>query len=219
MVAVAQTRHMVAAATAAAILFACLLTACRTTPSANVQETSDQLVLELVRVPSYVTRVAVWYPRTVERDVAYGYMKLEQATFQIKQHRPWIRIVDRRNLETMIDEQRLQVSGRVEDDSAISIGKWLGADSLVLFQIQRPTWRDRVWARMDEQMAPVVVTSKIISVETGEVLYHDIVRILPVSPRGTWDRYGTDAELQPVLRASLDQAVSVAIAHLTHSFR
>lgn len=219
MVAVDRTRHIVTGATAVAILAACLLTACRSTPTTNVQEASDHSMANLARVPSHVTRVAVWYPRTVERDVAYGYMKLEHATFQIKQHRPWIRIVERRAIETVIDEQRLQVSGRVADDSAISIGKWLGADSLVLFQIQRPSWRDRVWARMDEQMAPVVVTSKIISVETGEVLYHDIVRVLPVSPRGTWDGYGSDAELQPVLRASLDQAVSRATAHLAHAFR
>ena len=215
----AKTWFMVGVMTAPAIITMCLLTACRSTPRANVHEALDHSAADLARVPSHVARIAVWYPRTGDRDVAYGYMKLEHATFHIKQQRPWIRIVERRALETVIDEQRLQVSGRMADESAISIGQWLGVDSLVLFQIQRPTWRDRVWARWSEQMASVVITSKIISVETGEVLYHDIVRILPVSPRGTWDRYGTDAELQPVMRASLDQAVSLAIAHLNHSFR
>ncbi len=219
MVPATQRKHIPTVATAVTILFASLLTACQEIPNKTARDASGHSLLPLARVPSHVMRVAVWYPRTGEREVAYGYMRLEQALFQLKQQRPWIRIVERQALGTVLDEQRFQVSGRVADDSAMHIGKWLGADSLVLFQIQRPTWRDRVWARMEGQMAPVVVTGKIISVETGEVLYHDIVTIQPVSSRGTWDRYGTDAELQPDVRTSLDHAISVAIAHLTHSFR
>jgi curli biogenesis system outer membrane secretion channel CsgG len=146
-------------------------------------------------------------------------MKLEQATFQLKKRRSWIKIVERRSLETVRDEQHLQASGRVADDSAMHVGKWLGADSLVIFRIDRPRWRDRLLARFYEQMAPVVVSSKIISVETGEVLYHDVVQIVPVSPLGKWEHYGSDTELQSAVRISLDQAVSLAIAHLDQSFR
>ena len=219
MVAFARSRQVVRVATVVAILSAWSLTACRLTPSGSVGELSDQSMPNVYRVPSHITRLAVWYPRTGERDVVYGYMKLEQATFQLKQRRSGIKIVERRGLETVRDEQRLQLSGPVADDSAMHIGKWVGADSVVMFQIDQPRWRDRLLARFSEQMSPVVVSSKIISVETGEVLYHDIVRIVPVPQLGKWEQYGSDAELQSTLRASLDHAVSIAITHLDQSFR
>jgi hypothetical protein len=146
-------------------------------------------------------------------------MRLEQAAFQLKKQRSWITIVERRHIESLTDEQLFQVSGRVADASATRIGKWLGADSMVIFQIDGPTWRERLLARFHEQMPPVVVSTKIISVETGEVFYHDIVSILPVPPSGTWDDYASDPELQPALRTALDHALSVAIAHLDQAFR
>lgn len=219
MVAFARTRYMVRVAMAVAVLFTWSLTACRLSPSGSVGDPSDNLVPDPERVPSHITRIAVWYPSTDDRDAAYGYMKLEQATFHLKKRRSGIRIVERRYLETVRDEQRLQVSGKVADDSAMHIGKWLGADSLVMFQIDQPRWQDRLSARYYERMAPVVVSIKILAVETGEVLYYDIVRIVPGFPAAKWERYGNDAELRSTVRASLDRAVSVAIAHLDHSFR
>jgi hypothetical protein len=170
-------------------------------------------------VPQHVRRLAVWYPNTSEEDVAYGYSRLEQAAFQLKKQRSWIKIVDRQNLQSLTEEQRLQVSGRVVDDSAVRIGKWLGADSLVLFRIDAPTWRERLLARIHGKMPPFVVSSKIISVESGEVLYHDIVTAMPVPESGEWSDYSIDYELQPALRSALDHALSVAIAHLNQSFR
>ena len=139
--------------------------------------------------------------------LAYGYSRLEQAVFQLKKQRSWMRVVERRNIELLTDEQRLQLSSRVADDSAMRIGQWLGADSAVLFRIEGPTWRDRLLARFHGNMQPIVVSSKIVSVESGEVLYHDLVTTMPVR------------ELQPALRSAMDHALSVAIAHLGQSFR
>lgn len=215
----APTRHMAHLATAVTVLLAWSLTACQLSSSGSVGDPADHLVPDLDRVPSHITRLAVWYPTTEDRDAAYGYMKLEQATFHLKKRRAGIKIVERRYLETVKDEQRLQVSGKVSDDSAMHLGKWLGADSLVMFQIDQPRWRDRLLARYSERIAPVVVSIKIIAVETGEVLYYDIVRIVPASPLVKWERYGSDTELQSTVHASLDRAVSVAIAHLDQSFR
>lgn len=219
MAAFSRTRHVVRVAAAVAVLFAWSLTACRMSPDGSVGDSLDHLVPELEPVPSCIARLAVWYPSTEDRDIAYGYMKLEQATFHLKKRRSGIRIVERRYLETVREEQRLQTSGRVADDSALHIGKWLGADSLVMFQINQPRWRDRLLARDDERMAPVIVSIKILAVETGEVLYYDIVRIIPAPPSGKKERYVNDTELQSTVRASLDRAVSVAIAHLDQSFR
>jgi hypothetical protein len=219
MLALSRTRHVVHAV--AAVLLASSLIACRLSPSGSVVNPSDHVVEEPDPVSSHITRLAIWYPSTEDRDTAYSYMKLEQAAFQLKKRRSGIRVVERRDLEAARAEQRLQVSGRVADDTAMHIGKWLGADSLVMFQIDQPRWRDRLLARYSdsERTAPVVVSIKIIAVETGEVLYYDIVRIEPNSPLEKRQRYGNDTELQSAVRASLDRAVSVAIAHLDQSFR
>ena len=170
-------------------------------------------------VPQHVRRLAVWYPRTGEQDVAYAYSRLEEATFQLKRQRSWIKIVDRRNVEQLTEEQRFQLSGRVSDDSAIRVGKWLGADTMVLFRIEGPGWRERLLARMYGKMPPVVVSSKVISLESGEVFYHDVVSATPMPVSGEWGDYGSDQEIRPAVHAALDQALSKAILHLYRSFR
>lgn len=170
-------------------------------------------------VPQHVRRLAIWYPRTGEQDVAYAYSRLEEATFQLKRQRSWIKIVERRNVEQLSEEQRFQLSGRVSDDSAIGVGKWLGADTMVVFRIEGPGWRERLLARMYGKMPPVVVSSKVISLESGEVFYHDVVSATPVPVSGEWSDYGSDQELRPAVHAALDQALSRAILHLRRSFR
>ncbi len=170
-------------------------------------------------VPQNVRRLAIWYPRTGEQDVAYAYSRLEEATFQLKRQRAWIKIVDRRNVQQLTEEQRFQLSGRVADDSAVGVGKWLGADTMVLFRVEGPTWRERLLARMHGKMPPFVVTSKIISLESGEVFYHDVVSATPTPVSGEWSDYASDTELRPAMHAALEQALSRAILHLHQSFR
>jgi hypothetical protein len=170
-------------------------------------------------IPRHVSRVAVFYPAAQERDVAYGYARLEQAVLQLKRQRPWVRVLDRRHLATVAAEQRLQTSARFSDDSATHLGRLLGADSIVVFHIDGPSWRDRLLARMHGTMPPVMVSSRIVRVETGEVLYHDLVVRTPAPGAGGWDAYATDFELQPLLRASMEQSLTDAIDHLNEAFR
>ncbi len=191
--------------------------ACRPVPVADSSHTA--VLFDDVPVPQHVRRLAVWYPRTWEQDVSYGYSRLEQAAFQLKRQRSNIKIVERRNLEQLTDEQRLQLSGRVGDDSVVRVGRWLGADSIVLFRIDGPTWRERLLARMHGKMPPFIVSSKIISLESGEVLYHDVVTAAPVPASGEWSDYDSDHQLRPAMHAALDQALSAAILHLHQSFR
>ena len=194
-----------------------LAAACRPVPVAD--HSPMTMLLDDVAVPQHVRRLAVWYPRTWEQEVSYGYSRLEQAAFQLKKRRADIKIVERRNLEQLTDEQRLQLSGRVGDDSVVRVGRWLGADGLVLFRIDGPTWRERLLARMHGKMPPFVVSSKIISLESGEVLYHDVVTAVPVPDTGEWSDYDSDHQLRPAMHAALDQALSTAILHLHQSFR
>ena len=204
---------------AVAMLSLWILTACGPTTHVAVDQTQIVSAMSGVPVPQQVRRLAVWYPLTWEQDVVYGYSRLEQAAFELKKQRSWIKIVDRRNLELLTDEQRLQLSGRVADDSAMGVGKLLGADSVLCFRVEMPSWRDRLMARFYGRMPPLVISSKIISVESGEVLYHDTVIAMPTPLSGEWNDYASDYELQPALRSALDHALSGAIAHLNQSFR
>jgi len=216
-----QRLPSVFATAAAAVLSLSVETGCR--PPTPTPVAADPLPLELMTtdmpVPQHVRRLAVWYPRAGEQELAYGYTRLEEATFQLKRQRSWLKIVDRRNVDQATEEQRFQLSGRVADDSAVRVGKWIGADSLVLFRIEGPTWRERLLARMYGKMPPFVVSSKIISLESGEVLYHDVVTAMPVPVSGEWSEYASDYELRPAMQAALDQALSTAILHLHRSFR
>jgi hypothetical protein len=196
-----------------------MLTACR--PMTHVAGDQAQIdsAMSGFPVPQHVRRLAVWYPRTWEQDGVYGYSRLVQAAFDLKKQRSWIQIVERRNIELLTNEQRLQLSGRVADDSAMRVGKLLGADSVLCFRVDMPSWRDRMLARFYGRMPPLVVSSKIISVESGEVLYHDTVIAMPTPLSGEWGDYASDYELQPALRSALDHALSGAIARLNQSFR
>ena len=97
MLAFSRTRYVVHAV--AAVLLASSLIACRLSPSGSVVNPSDHVVEEPDPVPSHITRLAIWYPSTEDRDTAYSYMKLEQAAFQLKKRRSGIRVVERRDLE------------------------------------------------------------------------------------------------------------------------
>lgn len=213
-------RKRVAFLAATAVLFSLWMQpACRPMPHVAVEQAPVDSAMGGFPVPQQVRRLAVWYPRTWDQDVAYGYSRLEQAAFQLKTQRAWIKIVERRNIEPLTDEQRLEVSGRVADDGAMRVGKLLGADSLLFFRTDVPSWRDRLLARFYGKMPPLVVSSKIISVESGEVLYDDLVTVMPAPLSGEWSDYASDYELQPALRFALDHALLVAIAHLNQAFR
>lgn len=214
-----RTQRLVPLAATVAVISLLSQTGCRPTSRAVIYQTPIDTTMMSERVPQDVRRLAVWYPRTSEQEMTYGYSRLEQATFQLKKQRSWIKIVERRDIDQLTNEQRWQLSGRVEDDSVVRIGKWLGADSLVLFRIEGPTMRERMLARFYGRMPPFVVSSKIISVESGEVLYHDIVSAMAVPQSGEWSDYASDYELQPAMRTALDHALSVVIVHLNQSFR
>jgi hypothetical protein len=203
------------------IMLLCLpsFTGCQTN-TAPVDDVSLRASVPPVPAISlHVRRVAVFYPVTYERDIAYGYAKLEQAVLHVKRQRPWLRVLDRRHLATVTSEQRLQLSARFSDDDAVHMGRLLGADSIVVFHIDVPGWRDRLLARMNGTMPPVFVSSKVVRVETGEVLYHDMVVRTPNPGTQGWDAYTSDFELQPMLRSSLEESLSESIVNLDQAFR
>lgn len=175
-------------------------------------------VLDVLRVPPTVQRLAILYPRSSGRDVSNTYHRLEGATFQLKVQRPSLRIVDRTNLQMILEEQRLQYRGDVSDDSAVRVGRLIGADSVLIYRVEVPSLRDMVWAKFQNGLPPVMVTSKIIMVESAEVVYHNVVSISIADDDNDSPLFWAGSRQQPPLLAALDRSVVETIADLQQAF-
>ena len=71
-----------------------------------------------------------------------------------------IKVVDRKNLDHVYKEQNFQMSGDVSDESALSIGKFLGASIAVTGQLTAfgDSYRYRISALNVETASPVSIT-------------------------------------------------------------
>lgn len=156
--------------TMAVLAASCTSHATQTTPTSSVR-----LTPQILPIPADVQRVAVLYPRGETPDWASAYGRLEEAAFQLKASRPDLRIIDRFHMRTIASEQRYQASGSVSEESAVRIGQMLGVDSVLIYRIDGPTLRDRFFARQHRDLPSVTITSKIIRVASGEVVYHNVV--------------------------------------------
>ena len=178
--------------------------------------------LPVLTIPSDVQRLAVLYPRGVNPEWSSAYSQLEGAAFQLKAHRPTLRIIDRSHMGTVFSEQRFQSGGLVSDESAVRIGQMLGVDSVLIYRIDGPTLRDRLWARQYQDLPPITVTTKIIRVESAEVVYHDVVtarvRVGPADGSG-WSLSDSSVDYQRWSREALDRGVKQAVVDLRRAFQ
>lgn len=179
----------------------------------------SQTVPSSLRVPLTVERLAIFYPKTSTQMLVNAYARLTAATFQIKEQRPSLRVLERLDLPALHQEQRFQLSGAVSDKTALRVGRLLGVDSVLLFQIEEPTLRDRVMARYYSNLPPFTVTSKIVMVESGEVVYLNVVTAMVGYPHLLGSRFSGEAEMDVQLRAALDRGVVQTIADLRWAFR
>jgi hypothetical protein len=115
-------------------------------------------------------------------------------------------------------EQRFQVTGAVTDDSAVRVGQLLGVDSVLLYSIEGPSLRGRFFARRLSDIGPITVTTKIIRVESAEVVYHNVVTA-PMYDGGPGDWSLSDnVDYYQVSRAALDRGVTQTISDLRQAF-
>lgn len=177
-----------------------------------------QTVGQSMSIPGNVQRIAVFYPRSSNPDFLDAYQRLEGATFQLKILRPTLKVVDRLHLLAVITEQRFQVAGSVADESAVRIGHLLGVDSVLLYSIDGPTLRDRLFARLPSQVRPITVTTKIIRVETAEVVYLNVVTAR-MDDAGHWDWSLSDnLDYQQLSREALDRGIIQTVSDLQRAF-
>ena len=146
--------------------------------------------------------------------MADAYNRLEGATFQLKVHRPDLKIVDRFHLPIVLEEHRFQLAAAVADDSAIRIGRVLGVDSVLIYRIDGPSNRDRMWARSHLDLPPVTVTSKVIRVESAEVLYHRVV-VARIEDSTSWRWSPTDSlDYQRLSREAIARGIMQTVSEL-----
>jgi hypothetical protein len=173
-------------------------------------------------IPPDVQRLAVVYPRGINPEWSNAYSQLEGAAFQLKAHRPTLRIIDRSHMPTIFTEQRFQAGGLVSDETAVRIGQMLGVDSVLIYRIDGPTLRDRLWARQYQDLPPITVTSKIIRVENAEVVYHNVVtaRVLVGPADGSgWSLSDSSVDYQRWSRDALDRGIKQTVVDLRRAFQ
>lgn len=171
-----------------------------------------------VLIPRDVQRIAVFYPPSSNPEMADAYNRLEGATFQLKAHRPDLKIVDRFHLPALLDEHRFQLTGAVADESAVRIGRILGVDTVLIYRIDGPSYRDRLWARSHHDLPPVTVTSKMIRVESAEVLYHRVV-VARIEDAPSWGWSVSDSvDYRRLSREAMERGITQTVLELGRAF-
>jgi hypothetical protein len=177
-----------------------------------------QTIGQSLTIPVDVQRIAVFYPRSSNSDFLEAYQRLEGATFRLKILRPTLKVVDRFHLLAVITEQRLQNAGAVADDSAVRVGHLLGVDSVLLYSIDGPTLRDRLFAHVPSQVRPITVTTKIIRVESAEIVYLNVVTAR-MDDGERWDWFPSDHwDYQQLSRAALERGIIQTVSDLQRAF-
>jgi hypothetical protein len=171
-------------------------------------------VPSVIQIPFTIERLAIFYPETYDRRFLNAYLRLEGGTFQLKELRPSLKVVERFDLRRLLEEQRFQLSGAVSDETAVRLGRLLGVDGVALYRVEGPSNTDRVLARVLGGIPPVVVISKIIMIENAEVVFLNAVTV-PVDI--TIDKALSYMDSQ--LQIALDRGVAQTIADLRHAFR
>ena len=200
---------------AAALVLLAMLVCCQTTePTVFIQSDMVSTAPTAVQLPFTIERLAILYPEPSDRRLMNAYLRLEGGTFQLKELRPTLKLVERFDLRRILDEQRFQLNQGVSDDTAVHLGHLLGVDSVVLYRVEGPSARDRALASVMGELPPVVVVTKIIKVEDGEVVFLNAV-IVPVKTAREEVFFSMDAPIQ----TALDRGVTQTIADLRYAFR
>lgn len=208
-----STVQMVGILTMTVLVAGCANAATRTAPTFSLRSMPP-----VSPIPADVQQMAVLYPRGGTPDWSSAYGRLEGAAFQLKTFRPNLRIIDRSHMRAIVSEQRFQVGGLVSEDSAVRIGQMLGVDSVLIYRIDGPTLRDRFFARQHHDLPPMTITSKIIRVESGEVVYHNVVTARVDETEGFGWSLSDNVDYQRWSREALDRGIMQTVYDLHRAF-
>lgn len=109
----------------------------------------------------------------------------------------FFRVIERQQLEKVITEQKLQISGLIDNSSAVEIGKMLGADGIMVGSITE-------YGRTIYPKARLTVNVRVIEVKTGLVKWAKEIK-------GRKANYAYPIEL---LKDIIDETVAKIIAQI-----
>ena len=95
----------------------------------------------------------------------------------------------------------------------------LGVDCVLLYQIDGPSMRDWVLADSHGDLPPFHVKSKIVSVESAEVLYHNAVTSRVDGHDVETPRFYNSESMSSLAREALGRGVERTVHDLRHAFR
>ena len=107
------------------------------------------------------------------------------------------RVIERQQLEKVMAEQKLQMSGLIDNSSAVEIGKMLGADGIMVGSVTE-------YGRTIYPKARLTINVRVIEVETGLVKWATEIK-------GRKANYAYPLEL---LRDIIDETVAKIVAQI-----
>ncbi|MEN3044601.1 MAG: CsgG/HfaB family protein [Candidatus Hydrothermales bacterium] len=119
------------------------------------------------------------YLKQPDLEKVYEYYQLVLLSF------PFFRIIDRKNIEVILNEQNFQYSGLVDESQAVEFGKLLAADFIGVYEVMSASkgWDDILGG----QKYKISLVFKLIDVEKGEILYY-----------GSGDGEAISSEIRPL---------------------
>lgn len=139
-----------------------------------------------------------------EALMQHAYDRLESKTWQVLTKRGGVRVLERRNLETIRKEQHLQHLYAMDEESAVRIGGLVGAQGVLVYRIRMPSWRDRFL--VEEELLPITFGGRLLDVETGTVLWSESLTVSPTDCESgdCWFGGKPQATLWPTLEKGID---------------
>ncbi|MBI2118642.1 MAG: hypothetical protein HYT97_03340 [Elusimicrobia bacterium] len=118
-----------------------------------------------------ITRIAI-FPFKDSRTNKYSIDKFPAPSLELQEKiiarlssNPRFQIIERQELENLLKEQKLQTSGAVENETAVNMGKVLGAQAILMGSINQ---YGRHWFRLP--FVKTLITFRLVEIESARVV-------------------------------------------------
>lgn len=126
---------------------------------------------KIAAISPQITRIAV-FPFKDSRTNKYSIDKFRIPSLELQEKiiarlssNPRYQIIERQELENLLKEQKLQISGAVENETAINLGKVLGAQAILMGSINQ---YGRHWFRLP--FVKTLITFRLVEIESARVI-------------------------------------------------
>ena len=129
---------------------------------------SPEVLQPEIRIP--ISTIAV-IPSGPPSVLPYIEPAIQQELFNLKKLYKRMRIIDRANLQHILNEQSFQNSGLIDISTGVKIGMIAGAQSILTYQIQTTTDEELEAIQIRGGTISSSISAKLILVETSEVIF------------------------------------------------